>query len=341
MYTYPEIFKNINSLKDSHSKSKELEKLLLIEPNYDYLEKIISLSKHRTKSIKWSALELLRNFKSNQIEDFIIDLMEKEKDNLTLTYAFEVLSLNGSDKSIPFLIKLFKKSRDSNLRPRLLKTLREIYFRNKLSKESEDSIYSLIGNKYPFFYGFWYNVKKAIKTDITKWISLAKKQLENKKLNLIFELNDKVDIYINFEFIIAIYKKPKYFVSINSISEEFTPMIKTFNNSGSLYGKSIDEILSIIANNVKKLENQIDILESFETMPFDNFFKNRNEIYSILWNTEEDFIVTIMMWKNSFLFTKNKEKAKYIDYINELLLKRQNKLSFKTTEFLNYIKNYG
>ncbi|MEQ9289159.1 MAG: hypothetical protein RIG77_19695 [Cyclobacteriaceae bacterium] len=80
---YKETFDKIKVSKKKHEISNLLHGLSSLEPNYDFLDEIITLSSHKTPEIRWSALSLLCNFNDSKLEGVFITIVESgKKDDL-------------------------------------------------------------------------------------------------------------------------------------------------------------------------------------------------------------------------------------------------------------------
>lgn len=353
--TYPDIFQKIKNAKDKYVISNLLDGLIIIEPNPEFIEELVLLSQNRNSNIKWSALGLLSNFNHPSLEKFFLDIIRNSNDNLTVGKAISGLRLNGSEESINELITIFKKSRDSYVRGVVISTLFCIYLRNELTSFSRKIVFEFIGNEYPYFQGYWNNLKNSEKVDKTRLFELSSVQIKKNFLNVVYEYSDKIDIHIFVE------RKSKSFIrSVNayciykglkqSYSKHYTPIEFSLSESmvfDTIFEKSSemrldqkeDAIISLYETEIlPKLYNKIEVFKDLETMSFLYFERQETEICSLLYGSNNDFVVAHMMTNSIVFFEKNPDKDKFIDFLIEKWKETQ-KVNFSIISYLQERKN--
>jgi hypothetical protein len=240
--------------------------------------------------------------------------------------------LNGTEKAVETLIETFKKSRDGQIRGTIIQALRGIYLRNKLSEDSKDKILSFIGNKYPFFHGFWNDTKKAKIATPLNWKELGLDQLSSNNLNILFEYNSEIDFHIQIEkmnshFIRYINVTAIYKNSNGSFSKFYTPSEFYLSENklfDTLFDKTKqmrpdiykDNIIQLIEKEIiPKLIDKINLWHSLETMPFSDFEVNQTSIFNLLYGTTWDFVISHQLIMSIERFKHNQDKIKYIDFV--------------------------
>ena len=195
---YIEVFKEINLTKDKYKISNLLNQLLEIKPDENYIEDLKELT-NKVREVKIDAIGLLSRYNNKELEDFFINKTESENDNFVVCRCIRGLHLNGSEKSAIFLLDLYKKTKSLDIKSEIIYALRIINTRNAISEQVKTQINKLIGNEYPFFHGYWTDLKKAEKTTKENWVQVAEKQLRQNNLNLLFVENEKYDLHIGIE----------------------------------------------------------------------------------------------------------------------------------------------
>jgi hypothetical protein len=350
--TFEDSFQEIKKSKDQYKISNLLGDLGKIAPDYQYIDDIKKLSTHRTSMIKWSALGLLTHFNSKEtLENFFLEILNNESDNMLLSKAAQGLKLNGTEKSIDPLLGVFKKSRDGNVSGNIIETLRNVYLRNHLSSDYVEKIHDFIGNRYPYFHGYWHDLKKAKKVTAQNWTDEAVIQLHKNTLNLLFVHNDEIDIHIHIEkmkshfiryiYVTAIYKKYTYTLSKYYTPSEFNPTDHRlfdviFDKSKTMRPDGyIDEVINLLTTEMLPgLINKTVNYEMLKKMLFSDFILKENEIYNGLFGTSWDFVVCHQLTNCIDLFNNNPDKDKFID----LLISKWKNLEKDVFAIVNYLE---
>lgn len=355
--TFEEVFTEIDKTKEKYRISNLLSGLSTLEPDIRFIDKIKKLTTHRASEIRWGALGLLSNYNSPTLEEFFIELLKSDSDNITITKSIQGLGFNGTEKSIDILIDTFKKSRDGQVRGTIVSTLRSIYLRNILSDNCKTKLFSFIGNSYPFFQGFWNDIKKAKNTTKTDWQENAFGQLSSNGLNLKFEQSDEIDIHINIEKmnshfiryinVTAIYKKQK-----SSFSKYYTPSEFYLSENrlfDSLFDKTKvmrpdiyrDKIIKILDIEILPiLIDKIKLWSSLKTMTFTEFETNQTSIFNTLYGTNWDWVIAQLLTQSINMFDENAERNKYIDFVIQKW-KICDKETFQVKSYLEEQKKAG
>ena len=347
--TFEEVFKEIEKQKDKYQISNLLSELANVEPNYTYLDKILKLATHRTSQVRWSAMSLLSHFHSEKLEDFYFDLLKNKIDNLTIAKCVQGLNINGTEKSVELLIEIFKKSRDGHVRGNIIPTLRSIYLRNNLSTPCRNNLFNFIGNSYPFFYGYWTEIKKSKKVTLSNWKDFALIQLKTNTLNILFEFNDNIDIQMNIEkmnshFIRYINVTAIYKNYVSSFSKYYTPR-EFYLSENRLFDSIFDKTRQMKADNythqivdlidcelLPKLNERISMVEYLKTVRYVEFESKQIEIFNKLYGTNWDFVLSDALTNSIDIFENNVDKNMYIDFVLQIWK------SFGKETFI--IKNY-
>ncbi|MFC3809398.1 HEAT repeat domain-containing protein [Lacihabitans lacunae] len=354
MTDYKQVFDSIKQTKEKAKISNLLNTLTDIEPDESYIEELKELT-NKVREIKIYAIGLLTNYNNKELEDFFIKKSESENDNFIVCRCIRGLNLNGSEKSAQFLLDFYKKTRSIDIKSEIIHTLRIINARNTISEGVKDGIYKLIGNEYPFFQGYWTDLKKAEKTTKENWSQIAEKQLNQNKLNLIFVENEKYDIHIYIEkmkkdFIrfINVYCIPKYhettfskyftpsefYISENRLFDSFFAKTKTMRPDNYVI-----EIINLINSELlPKLFSRVNMLGDLGNMKFEDFTRRENEIYDTLYGTSWDFVVSRQLTEKIDIFRDNPDKNKYIDLVIDKWVK-QGKEYFSILDYLENQKN--
>ncbi|NOS92283.1 MAG: hypothetical protein HOP30_10205 [Cyclobacteriaceae bacterium] len=351
--TFEDSFQEIRKSKDKYRISNLLGDLGKIEPDYHFLDEIMKLSNHRTSQIKWGALGLLAGFNSSGIlESFFLEILNNESDDMLLTKATQGLRINGTEKSIDSLLNTFKKGRDGSVKGNIIQTLRCVYLRNHLKPDDTKKIHDFIGNEYPYFHGYWTEIKKAKTLTAEAWEDEAGFQLYKNYLNLVFRHNDEIDIHIHIEkmnshfirfiYVTAIYKKYTYTFSKYYTPSEFNPAdqrlfdsifdrTKTMRPDGH-----VDQIINLLGREM--LPTLIDKIKSYESLKkirFNDFCSNEDEIYNGLFGTSWDFVVCHKLTNSIDVFNDNSDKDKFID----LLIGKWRTLEKDEFSIINYLES--
>lgn len=349
--TFEEVFKEIDLTKDKYRISNLLRELNNIEPNYIYLEKLKKLASHRTSEIRWASLDLLTKYVSPDLEAYFHELLKSGKDNITISKAIQGLSLNGTEKVIEDLILIFKKSRDGHVRGNIISSLRGIYLRNDISEKYKSKLYSFIGNDYPFFQGYWSEIKKAKIVNKTNWKEKALEQLNSNKLNLLFEQSNDIDFQIHIEKmnshyirgvgVLAIYKNKK-----SSFSKYYTPP-EFYQSEGINFSDLFDKTKQMRPDNYKEkiiqvLEKElipnvidkINLWDELRTMPFSQFEKNQSSIFNALYGTTKDWIIAHLLTRSLDMFHENIDRGRFIDFI----IQKWKDCNKETFSIINYLE---
>lgn len=351
---YNEVFNEINLTKDKYKISNLLSQLLDIKPDENYIEDLKELT-NKVREVKIDAIGLLSNFNNKDLEDFFINLTESEKDNFVVCRCIRGLHLNGSEKSALFLLDLYKKTKSLDIKSEIILALRIINTRNTISEQVKTQINNLIGNEYPFFNGYWTDLKKAEKTTKENWLKVAETQLRQNKLNLLFVVNEKYDIHIciekmNKDFIryINVYCIPKHHKS--TFSEYYTPSefyVSENRLFDSLFKKTktmrpdnhVSEIISLINKELMpKLFSRVKMIENLGEMKFEDFKLKENEIFDTIFGTSWDFVISRQLTESIDIFRNNPDKDKFIDFVIDKWVK-QGKENFSILDYLEKQKN--
>ena len=354
MTDFKQVFESINQTKDKYKISNLLNSLNGIEPDESYIEDLKELT-NKVREVKVDAIGLLSNYSNKQLEDFFIKKIESEKDNFIVSRCIRGLNLNGSEKSAQFLLDFYKNTRSIDIKSEIIHSLRIINLRNTISEDVKNGIYKLIGNKYPFFQGYWTDLKKAEKTTKEDWSQVAEIQLNQNKLNLLFVKNEQYDVHIYIEkmkkdFIrfINVYCIPKHHKS--TFSKYFTPS-ECYISESRLFDSFFEktktmrpdnyriEIINLINSELlPKLFNRVDMLCDLGSMKFEDFTQSENEIYDTLYGTSWDFVVARQLTEKIDIFRDNPDKDEFIDFVIDKWVK-QGKEYFSILDYLENQKN--
>lgn len=355
--TFEEVFKKIEKQKDKYLISNLLSELENVEPNYVYLDKLLKLATHRTSVVKWRALSLLSNFHSENLENFYLDLLKSKIDNLTIAKCVQGLSINGTERSVELLIEILKKSRDGHVRGNIIPTLRSIYLRNNLSTLCKDRLFNIIGNNYPFFNGYWTDIKKSKKVISSNWKDFALTQLKNNTLNILFELNADIDIQLNIEkmkthFIRYVNVTVIYKHYVSSFSQYYTPR-EFYLSENRLFDSILDKTREMRADNythqiidlidlelLPKLNERINVVEYLKTAHYAEFESQQMKIFDKLYGTNWDFVLSDQLTNSIDIFENNLDKNKYIDFVLQMW-RTLGKETFIIKNYLEERKNRG
>jgi len=351
---YKEVFKEISLSKDKYKISNLLNQLLEIEPDESYIEDLKELT-YKVREVKIDAIGLLSNYNNKELEDFFINKTESENDKFVVCKYVRGFYLNGSEKSALFLLDLYKKTKSIDIKSEIIYALRIIYTRNAISEQVKTRINKLIGNDYPFFHGYWTDLKKAEKTTKENWIQAAEIQLRQNCLNLLFVENEKYDLHIRIEkmqkdFIryINVYCIPKhhkstfskyytpseFFVSENRLFDSLFEKTKTMRPDNYVTG-----IISLINNELlPKLFSRVEMIENLGEMKFEDFKLRENEIFETLYGTSWDFVISRQLTESIDIFRNNPDKNKFIDFVIDKWVK-QGKEYFSILDYLEKQKN--
>lgn len=330
--TFEEAFQEINTSKEKRRISNLLRELSPLEPDSNYLDHLKQLAVHKTPEIRWSAIGVLANYVSPALADYYKGIIQSDADSISLVHAIEGLSLNGTESSIEFLIDVFKKSRDGQVRGTVITSLRSIYLRNELSEAVRNKLFGFIGNSYPFFQGFWNDIKKAKMVSKSNWAATAAGQLAANNLNLIFGYSDGIDFhiqiekmnthYIRYVNVTAIYKTGN-----SSFSKYYTPgefYLSENKLFDSLFDKTkqmrpdayIEQIISLIdTTQIPRLTERIEMWHSLGSMPYSEFETNQAAILQVLFGSDRDLVVAPMLTTGIDRIAGNPDKDKYIDFV--------------------------
>ncbi|WP_375579363.1 HEAT repeat domain-containing protein [Marivirga tractuosa] len=354
MTDFKQVFESINQTKDKYKKSNLLNSLNGIEPDESYIEDLKELT-NKVREVKIDAIGLLSNYNNKQLEDFFIKKTESEKDNFIVCRCIRGLNLNGSEKSAQFLLDFYKKTRSIDIKSEIIHSLRIINVRNTISEVVKNGVHKLVGNKYPFFQGYWTDLKKAETTTKKNWSQIAEIQLNQNKLNLLFVENEQYDIHIYIEkmkkdFIryINVYCIPKhhkstfskyytpseFYISENRLFDSFFEKTKTMRPDNY-----ITEIIRLLENELlPKLFSRVDMLDDLAKMKFEDFTRRENEIYDTLYGTSWDFVVSRQLTEKIDIFRDNPDKDKFIELVIAKWVK-QGKEYFSILDYLENQKN--
>ena len=351
---YIEVFKEINLTKDKYKISNLLNQLLEIKPDENYIEDLKELT-NKVREVKIDAIGLLSRYNNKELEDFFINKTESENDNFVVCRCIRGLHLNGSEKSAIFLLDLYKKTKSLDIKSEIIYALRIINTRNAISEQVKTQINKLIGNEYPFFHGYWTDLKKAEKTTKENWIQVAEKQLRQNNLNLLFIENEKYDLHIGIEkmnkdFIryINVYCIPKNHKS--TFSKYYTPAefyVSENRLFDSLFEKTktmrpdnyVTEVISLVNKELlPKLVGRVEMIENLGKMKFEDFKLRENEIFDTLYGTNWDFVISRQLTESIDIFRNNPDKNKFIDFVIEKWIK-QGKEYFSILDYLENQKN--
>lgn len=352
---YEEIFKQINSTKDKYKISNLIWELLKIEPDENYIQKLIELT-YKQREIKTSAITILQKFNSpEKIEDFVISRIEIEKDKVICCDFIKILGLNGTEKSSNFLLDFYKITKSKDVKGTIINTLETLYIRNRIDIQNFDKLTKIIGNSYPFFQGYWKELKKSKKTNSQNWKTVAIEQLSSNNLNLIFKYDSDIDFHLQIEkmnsnFIryinlTAIFKRYK-----SSFSKYYTPQQfylaenrlfdSLFNRTKEMRPDNFkDSIINLVeVELIPKLESKILLCKTLEKMTFKDFENKQTFIFNTLYDTNWDWVIAHQMTQSIDMFNENPDKNLYVDFIKEKW-KTSSKESFQINEYLNEQKN--
>lgn len=352
---YEEIFKQINSTKDKYKISNLIWELLKIEPDENYIQKLIELT-YKQREIKTSAITILQKFNSpEKIEDFVISRIEIEKDKVICCNFIKILGLNGTVKSSNFLLDFYKITKSKDVKGTIIHTLETLYIRNRIDIQNTDKLTKIIGNSYPFFQGYWKELKKSKKNNTQNWKTVAIEQLSSNNSNLVFKYDSDIDFHLQIEkmnsnFIryinlTAIFKKYK-----SSYSKYYTPQQFYLSENrlfDSLFDRTKemrpdifkDSIINLIeAELMPKLESKISQWKTLQTMPFKDFEKKQTSIINTLYDTNWDWVIAHQMTQSIDMFNDNPDKNLYIDFIKEKW-SASDKENFQINDYLDEQKN--
>ncbi len=353
--TFEEVFKEIELTKEKNRIANLLRALAPLEPDSNYLDRIMQLAAHGTAEIRRSAIGLLANYVAPTLDEYFKGIIRTETDSISIVSAIEGLGLNGTEESIEFLTGVFKKTRDGQVRGTIITSLRSIYLRNALSDTVRSKLFSFIGNSYPFFQGFWNDIKKAKTASKSNWAETAAGQLAANNLNLVFAHSEGIDFhlriekmnthYIRYVNVTAIYKNPT-----SSFSTYYTPG-EFYQSENKLFDSLFDktkqmrpdayaaQITGLIENTlIPKLTGRIDMWHSLASMPFAEFETKQSSILLVLFAADRDFVVAPMLTTGVDRFTGNPDKNKYIDFVIQQW-KNCKVESFKIINYLEGQKN--
>ncbi|MBL0336861.1 MAG: HEAT repeat domain-containing protein [Chitinophagaceae bacterium] len=290
------------------------------------------MAAHKTPEIRWSAIGVLANFVAPTLEEYYKGIIHTDADSIVIVNAIEGLGLNGTESSVELLMEVFKKSRDGQVRGTIIASLRSIYLRNALSEACRSKLFTFIGNSYPFFQGFWNDIKKAKPASKLNWSETAAAQLATNNLNLIFGHSDEIDFHIQIEkmnshFIRYINVTAIYKTGNSPFSKYYTPG-EFYLSENKLFDSLFDktkqmrpdaytaQITGLIDTTlIPKLTGRIEMWHALGTMPFSEFETNQATILQVLFGTDRDFVVAPMLTTGIDRLAGNPDKNKYIDYV--------------------------
>ena len=327
MSTYKEVFREIENSKDKRKISNLLNSLIGKKPEEEYISQIIQLTE-KVSDIKYSAINLLSDFNSENLEDFFLSKIDNESNKLIITRLIRGLNLNGKEKAFEFLLDYFKKTKSVDIKSQIIQTLRVIYSRNEICVENIERLKKIIGNDYPFFQGYWTKLKQAKKITKENLALECISQLEKNKLNLIYKESEAYDIHISIE------KMKKDFIRYinvycicknhqSSFSELYTPnefyISENIQFNDLFEGtkvmrpdeKSMD-IIDLLQNNLlPKLLRRVELFEHLGQMKYSDFIKNENEICKTLFGGTSDFMISHLLTQYFDVFRNNNDKSQY------------------------------
>jgi hypothetical protein len=353
--TYEEIFNQINSTKDKYKISNLIGELSSIIPDENYIQNLIELTV-KTFEIKTSAIRALGNFNCpSKIEDFIISKIETEKDKDICSDFVKVLSLNGTEKSSNFLLNFYKLTKSKDVKGVIIHTLENLYIRKMVEESNFKKLTKILGNEYPFFQGYWKDLRKAKSTTIQDWKIVSKEQLALNNLNLVFKYDSDIDFHLQIEImnsnfirylnLTTIFKRYK-----SSFSKYYTPQQFYLSENrlfDSLFSRTKemrpdifkDSIINLVAVELMpKLESKILLWNSLQKMPFKEFENNQNSIFNTLYETKWDWVIAHQMTQSVDMFNDNPDKNLFIDFIKEKW-RASNKESYQINHYLDEQKN--
>lgn len=354
MISFQDNFKEIKFSKDKYRISNLLNELHIIEPDEFYIANLIDLT-NKVFEIKTSAISLLSNFNNIELEDFFITKIEIEQDKFIISLYVKCLKLNGTEKSIDFLIEFYKKTKSIDVKSEIIHTLSSLYIRNNLTTENTKKLHKLIGNNYPFFQGYWSDLKKAKKSSNINWKIDGLEQLRLNNLNLLYEYSSEIDLHIQIEkmnvnfiryiTVTAIYKNQKkgfskYFTTTEFFQSESklfdTLFDKTKQMRPDIYK---DKIIQLIEKElIPNLVNKIELWNSLEIMNYIEFEINQTSIFNILYGNNLDWIIAHQLTNTIHRFESNNDKDKFINFVLEKW-KSCNKETFQVLNYLEKQKN--
>jgi hypothetical protein len=351
--TYKEVFQEISLSKDKYKISNLLNQLLPLEPDENYIPDLIDLTK-KVFEIKADAIGVLSNFNNKNLESFFLTNIESENNKTLAARFIRGLYLNGTEKSIEFLIDLFKNTNSIDIKSEIVLALRILYVRNKVSGDNSEKIFKLIGNRIPFFQGYWTDLKKAKKIKKENWLFECESQLHGNSLNILFEENDKYDIHISIEkmnkdfiryiHVYCIYKKIiPHFSKYYTPSEFFIVESRLFD---CLFEKTklmrpdqkVSEI-SLLLNKelLPRTYQKVGMIERLGQMRFKDFKQNENEIFNELFGTNQDWILAHILTNHMVVLRDNIDKNEFIDFVINKW-KVSNREHFAIIDYLESLK---
>lgn len=353
--TYEEIFNQVNQTKDKYQISNLLGNLTNLKPENEYIDNLKLLTEKQYE-VKISALRILSNYNNSQkLELFILDLIKSETNNEVLCICINALHLNGTSKAAEFLLEFYKTTKSRDVKGAIIIALNSLWIRNKVENKNLATIYKLIGNQYPFFQGYWSEIKKAKTTTKFTWKEIAETQLMSNNLNLIFEFSDEIDFHIQIEKMNSNFIRYVKTTCINknyktSFSEYFTPRESYLSEDrlfDVLFEKTkqmrpdfyIEKIIKLIEIELlPKLIEKMNTLNLFKTISFSDFIVNQNSIFNTLYETNWDWVLAHQLTGIIDIFKKNPERDRFIDFVSDKW-KVCKKESFQIINYLEEQKN--
>lgn len=349
--TYKDTFTEIESTKDKYKISNALWSIMSLEPEDDFIPQLIALTK-KPFEIKTASLNLLSRFNNpNKLESFLILGIQTEKNKTVIEDYIKGFELNGREKAFVFLLELYKENRSTDIRNTILYTLNRMALRTEISEPSFNQYVKLLGNNYCSF-GCAKSLKSTKRTTINKWQGLAESQMLKNSLNLLYVHDDDFDFhiciekmrkdYIRYIKVIALNKKHKRNFSKYYTQEEQHFSIERLFDSildkskESRIDENLNEIIRIIESEmIPQLISKLEIIKSLETLEFNDFVQNENQIYSKLFGLDtSSWITTHLMTKYIQIFCDNADKNKYIDFFIEKW-KNGKRASFAMIDYLD------
>lgn len=352
---YEEIFNQINLTKDKYQISNLLWNLVNLKPEDKYIDNLIILTE-KQYNIKTTALSILSNHcNPEKLEIFVLEKIKTETSKEIICDFIKILHLNGTERSSEFLLQYYKSTKSRDIKGSIVYALEKLWIRNRIENESMIDIYKLIGNNFPFFKGYWSEIKKAKTTTKYNWKEIAENQLAANNLNLIFEYSNEINFHIQIEKMNAnfiryinltgIYKNykssfSKYFIPSEFYQSENRLFDTIFEKSKQMrldfYAEGIINLIEIEL--LPKLIEKINTMNLLKEITFSDFEINQNSIFNSLYGTNSDWILAHQLTESIDVFNKNAERNKFIDFVIEKW-KVCDKESFGIKNYLEEQKN--
>lgn len=312
--------------------SKEKDKLFIRDTfnclsnlvyDSDPTEKLMPYLNTKNIKIKWAALNAISTIKNNNIENRLIELLNTEKNNLTIVYCIRGLRTNGTNHSIEILLKIFNKTRDSQIRGECIETLRIIVIKSTLTQTERKVINKFIGNDLLYFHGIWMKGTKYV--SYNEWEKEVIRQLTNNQLNIAYTFNENILVTIHFEKMSKVFFGFTY-LNPERLDEDYIPrelILGTSKYYPNIVIKSSLTKLNVYLNNTMseiknigllEIEKSIYALYKFKDSSFEEYKKDENEIWNQLIGTTKESV--ILMYFVQLIFLKNRQIdfMKFIDY---------------------------